>query len=118
MLTSTSGEAKRYVENKHTYKEAIDRLDEKYGNIHVIMGILINEIKSLQVVRRGDFRAFEQLSLKVDEFYDRLMLMGKGRDAENSYVLREIESELNAEDLHKWQKNLEVPSWIRGQLEI
>ena len=102
LLNSTSGEARRYVENKTTYNEAITRLDEKYGNIHIIMGILINEVKSLQIVRRGDFRAFEQLSLKVDEFHDRLKLMGKENDVENGYVLKEIESKLNYEDAQKW----------------
>ena len=71
LLTSTTGEARKYVENKATYDEAITRLDEKYGNIHIIMGILINDVKSLHMVRKGDFKAFEQLSLKVDEFYDR-----------------------------------------------
>ena len=102
LLTSTSGEARRYVENKRTYAEAITRLDEKYGNIHVIMAILINEVKSLQVVRRNDFRGFEQLSLKVGEFYDRLVLMGKENDVENSYVLKEIENKLSYDDALRW----------------
>ena len=98
LLSSTTGEARRYVENKANFTEAIQRLDEKYGNIHTIMGVLIDEIKSLHTVRRGDFRAFEQFSLKVDEFYDRLKLMGKASDVENSYVLKELESKLNTED--------------------
>ena len=106
LLTSTLGEARKYVENKATYDEAITRLDEKYGNIHVIMGILINEVKSIQIVRRNDFRAFEQLSLKVDEFYDRLTLMGKTNDVENSYVLKEIESKLCYEDMQRWLESL------------
>ena len=102
LLSSTTGEARRYVENKANFTEAIQRLDEKYGNIHTIMGVLIDEIKSLHTVRRGDFRAFEQFSLKVDEFYDRLKLMGKASDVENSYVLKELESKLNTEDTQKW----------------
>ena len=106
LLTSTTGEAKTYVENKATYAEAILRLDEKYGNIHVIMGILINDVKSLQIVRKGDFKSFEQLSLKVDEFYDRLKLMGKEDDVENSYVLKEIESKLCYEDMQKWLESM------------
>ena len=99
LLTSTMGEAKTYVENKTTYVEAMTRLDEKYGNIHIIMGILINDVKSIQLVRKGDFKSFEQLSLKVDEFYDRLKLMGKVDDVENSYGLKEIESKLCYDDM-------------------
>ena len=68
LLTSMTGEARRYVENKMTYDEAMARLDEKYGNVHIIIGILINEIKTLQVTRRGEFPAFEQLSSKVKMF--------------------------------------------------
>ena len=53
------------------------KLEEKYGNIHVITGILVDDIRSLRVVRKGDFNAFEALSNKVNEFHDRLQLMGK-----------------------------------------
>ena len=102
LLSSTLGEARRYVENRSTFDEAMTRLNDKYGNIHTIMGIMINEIKSCSLVRRGDFKAFEQFSLKVDEFYDRLKLMGKANDVENSYILRELESKLNPDDVQKW----------------
>ena len=34
LLNSMMGEARRYVENKATYDEAIIRLDEKYGNMN------------------------------------------------------------------------------------
>ena len=102
LLASTEGEAKRYVENRLTYEAAIQKLEEKFGNIHMIMGILIDEIKSLPIVRKGDFRTFEQLSLRVNDFHDRLILMGRVDDAENSYVLKEIESKLNNEDVQRW----------------
>ena len=80
----------------------MSKLEEKYGNVHVIMGILVDEIRSLHVVRKGDFKAFEQLSGHVNEFHDRLMMMGRKNDAENSYILKEIESKLNGEDQQKW----------------
>ena len=78
------------------------RLQEKYGNVHTIIGLLIDEIKLLRIVRRGDFDAFEILSMKVNEFYEKLVLMGKREDTENSYVLKEIESKFNTEDYQKW----------------
>jgi hypothetical protein len=77
------------------------KLEEKYGNVHVIMGILVDEIKSLHIVRKGDFKSFEQLSNRVNEFHDRLKLMGRNNDAENSYILKEVESKLNYEDQQK-----------------
>ena len=45
--------------------------------------------------------SFEQLSLKAKDFHERLKLMGKDNDAENSFVLKEIEGKLNYEDAQK-----------------
>ena len=82
------------------------KLAEKYGNVHPIMGLLIDEIKSLKVIRKWDFEAFKDLSMKVNDFYEKLMLMGKREDAENSYVLKEIESKFSTEDYQKWLESL------------
>ena len=67
-----------------------------------IMGLLIDDIKSLPIVRREDFRGFEKLTIHVNDFHDRLNVMGRQGDAENSYVLREIEAKLNSDDLQRW----------------
>ena len=78
------------------------KIEEKYGNKHMILSLLIDEIRSLPVVKKRDLRSFEQLSLRVNDFHDRLELMGCKLKAENSYVLREIESKLNADNLQRW----------------
>lgn len=72
----------------------MDKLEKKYGNIHTLMGILINEIKFLHIVRKNDFKGFENLSCRVNEFHDRLTIMNRQNDAENSYILKEIEGKL------------------------
>ena len=56
-------------------------------------------MKSLHMVRVGDFKAFEQLSGRVNDFHDRLNMMGRKNEAENSYILKEIESKRNYEDM-------------------
>ena len=77
------------------------------------------------MVKRGDFLSFENLSIKVNEFHEKLILMGKEHDAENSYVLKEIETwrgdfkfllGVRANDSHivlapmaSWGKNLTNP---------
>ena len=106
LFVSTTGKAHHYVANKSNYDEAMDKLQEQYGNVHTILGTLIDEIKALSVVRKGDFRSFEQLTFQVNDFNDRLNLMGLQREAENSYVLKEIESKLNQEDTQKWLESL------------
>ena len=99
---STIGKAHDYVENRSTFHEAMLKLDEKYGNVYAIMGLLVDEIKALSVVKKGDFKSIEDLSFKVNRFHGRLIEMDRRGDDENSYVLKEIESKINPEDLHKW----------------
>ena len=106
LFVSTTGKAHHYVANKGSYGEAMEKLKEIYGNIHAILGILIEEIKALPIVRKGDFKAFEQLTFQVNDFHDRLKLMGLEREAENSYILKEIECKLNQEDSQKWLESL------------
>ena len=78
------------------------KLEEKFGNKHTIMSMLIDGIKSLSIVKRGDFKSFENLSITVNDFHEKLTLMENDGDAENSYIVKEIESKLNPDDLRKW----------------
>ena len=94
LLSHTEGEANRYIANRREFSEAIEKLDEKFGNIHDIMGILTDEIKAISLVHKGDFKGFESLTLKVNDFQDRLILMGKEHEVENSFILKEIEGKL------------------------
>ena len=72
LLANTKGKANDLISNRGTYKEAIESLEKEFGNKHVIMSLLIDEIKSLPVVRKGDFKAFERLSYEANAFRDRL----------------------------------------------
>ena len=102
LLNCTLGEAQNYVSNRNDYDAAMAKLNEKYGNVHTLIGQLIDEIKMLPVTRKGDFKSFEHLSLRIQDFHDRLVLMGRERDVENSYILKEIESKLNVDDFQRW----------------
>ena len=59
------------VSNKRTYLDAMKSLELKFGNIHMIMRLLIEDIKSIPFVKKGDFKAFEKFSFSVNEFKDR-----------------------------------------------
>ena len=102
LLSHTEGEAHKYVENRREFRDAMFKLQEKFGNVHEIMGLLIDDVRQIPVLRKGDFNAFENLSLKVNDFHDRLILMGKRDEVENGYILKEIESKLHVSDLEKW----------------
>ena len=95
LFSHTEGKAHEYVANKSTYEDAIEKLDEKFGNVHTIMAMLLDDIKVLPVTKRGDFVGFEKLSFAVSNFRDRLREMGLRREAENKYILIEIENKLN-----------------------
>ena len=95
LISHTKGKAHDYVINISDYEEAIAILDEKYGNKHVILKLLLDVIRKIQFVRKGDFVAFENLSFKVRNFKDRLVEMEMETEVENSYILHEIESKLN-----------------------
>ena len=106
LLACTVGDTQHYVENRSNFTDAMIKLDEKYGNVHTMIGLLIDEIKSLPVVRKGDYKSFENLNFRVNDFHERLIMMGRREDAENSYILKEIESKLNSDDLQKWLESL------------
>ena len=102
LFSHTTSEAHTYVANRRDYKDAMAKLEEKYGNVHDLVATLVEEIKGLSVTRRGDLQSFETLSLHVNEFHDRLVLMGKESEVENSYILKEVESKLCPDDYQKW----------------
>ena len=58
--------------NKSNYKETIKILDEKVRKKHVILKLMIHEIRSLPIVKRGDCNALEKFSFKVSNFRDRI----------------------------------------------
>ena len=72
LLQNTKGYAHEFVANKSTYDEAVDKLDKEFGNKHVI-NLLIDDIKTIAVVRKGDFRAFERLTYEASNFRDPLL---------------------------------------------
>ena len=54
--------------------------------------------------------------------------MGRSSEAENTYVLREIESKLNPEDTHKWLESMgdavvirrveDIVKWLERQTNV
>ena len=128
LLTHVEGEAKEYVANKSSYGDAIAKLDEKYGNKHYIMKLLLEDVRKLPTAAIGNFAAFEKLSFQVNNFSDRLIEMGLKEEVENSYVLHEIESKLNSPDLERWLESLQenvdkrtveqLVTWLDKQSQI
>ena len=68
LFLHTEGKAHEYVSNKSVYSEAMGMLDDKFGNKHVILKLLLDDVRCLPVVTRGNFNAFENLSFKVCHF--------------------------------------------------
>ena len=59
-------------------------------------------VSNLHVARRGDHKTYEILSHEVNGLTDRLNLMAKEAEVENTYILQEIENKLSNEDTQKW----------------
>ena len=127
LYSYTEGISHEYVMNKSNYKDAIAILDEKFGNKHIILKSLLDEIRYLPVVKRGDYKTFENLAFKVNNFRDRLIEMSLGNEVENSYILQELESKLCSEDLYKWFGSLKdvnhrkvdtLVNWLENQTHI
>ena len=102
LYSYTTGQAHELVMNKHNFIEAMHGLDDKFGNVHTIMRLLLHDIRSLPVVKDGYFKEFEQFSFMVSNFCDRLKEMGLEREVENSYIMHEIEMKMSKRDLQKW----------------
>ena len=106
LVSSTKGKGNEIVLSKKTYEEAISRLDKEFGDKLLIMSLLIEELRAVSIVRKGDFKAFENFAFKANNFKDRLEEMGLGREAENTYILKELEGKLNMEDMQKWLESM------------
>ena len=50
----TKGEAKVLISNKQSYREAISSMDREYGNKNYTMKLLIDDIRILSVIRKGE----------------------------------------------------------------
>ena len=128
LYTYTKGEAHEIIRNKQVYSEAIKGLDKEFGNTTYTMKLLIDDVRSMQMVRKGDHRAFEKLSREVNGFRERLYILGKGQDVENTYVLQEIEGKMNNEDKHKWYEHMgenidtrkveDLCQWLESQAHL
>ena len=94
LLSCTKGKSNELVSNKKGYWEVLASLDKEFGNKLLIMGLLIDDLKSVPVVKRGDCNVFENLAYAANMFRDRLNEMGLAAEAENTYILRELESKL------------------------
>ena len=106
LFNHTKGESHGIIRGKQNYKEAIDGLDREFGNKTYAMKLLIDDIRRLGLVRKGDHKTFEKLSREVNGFKDRLTTMGKANEVENTYVLQEIEGKLCHEDKQKWLESM------------
>ena len=98
MFAYTKGEAHEIIRNKRSYKDAIKGLDKEFGNETFIMKLLIEDIRAMPGVKKGDYKSFEKLACEVNGFKDRLLLLGKDADIDNTYVLQEIESKMSHDD--------------------
>ena len=94
MLQSTKGRANEFVSNRRFYLDAMEILDREYGNKHVIMNLLIDNIKKLPAAKKGDFNAFGKISHEANAFRYRLLEMGHRAESEYSYILKELGSKL------------------------
>ena len=106
LVESTKGKSKEIVSTRRHYADAMASLDKEYGNKHLIMNMLIDDIKKLPSVKRGDFKAFERLSHEANTFRQRLIEMGEAAECENSYILKELESKLSLDDVQKWLESM------------
>ena len=128
LLESTTGKAHNYVENRTSYDEALSKLNDEFGNKNVIMSLLIDDLRSVPTVKKGDFRAFEELAYQANSFRDRLLEMGCAAESENSYILKEIESKLNTGDVQKWLESMgdavdvrkveDLVEWLEKQTKL
>ena len=84
LFTYTDGESNTLIKGKETYDSAIQILDREYGNKNYTMKLLIDDIRRLSIVRKGGYKAFENLSREVNGFRRRLHLMGKEDEVENT----------------------------------
>ena len=65
LVASSNGRANEYVTNTASYNEAITKLNKEFGNKNLMMNLLLDDIMSLSIVRRGDLRGLKNYLMKL-----------------------------------------------------
>ena len=91
-----------------TYLGAWAHLDAMYGNLDMIAHSLIEEIKAIKPIRHYDSKRFSDFANKVREVYRKLIEIGKKSEADNIYILTELQSKLDVEDVNLFHRMHEV----------
>ena len=82
LYTNTQGAAHRIVTGTQKYQDAIFKLKE-FGDVNYTLKLLIDDIRALNLVKKGDHSSFINLSHEVNKFKDRLEDLGKSKEVLN-----------------------------------
>lgn len=106
LYSHTKGDANIMIKEEHNYHDAIKILDKEYGNKNYILKLLLDDIRKLDIVKKGDHKSFQNLSREINSFRSRFRIMGMENELENAFVLQELECKLNYDDRQKWFESL------------
>ena len=98
---------KKCVENLDDLKEIWKRLEEKYGNKHDLVDVVVKDLGKVQKLKQNDDLKFISLVDMIEKGLQDLGAIDAKHELANSYTVTRVEAKLSRETYHEWLKEEE-----------
>ena len=98
---------KKCVENLDDVADIWKRLEEKYGNKHDLVDVVVKELGKVTKLKQNDDLKFISLVDMIEKGLQDLGAVDAQHELANSYTVTRVEAKLSRETYHEWLKEEE-----------
>ena len=98
---------KKCVENLDDVAEIWKRLEEKYGNKHDLVDVVVKDLGKVPKLKQNDDTKFISLVDMIEKGLQDLGAINARHELANSYTVTRVEAKLSRETYHEWLKEEE-----------
>ena len=98
---------RKCVENIDDVTEIWKRLEDKYGNKHDLVDVVVKDLGKVQKLKQNDDVKFISLVDMIEKGLQDLSAIDAQHELANSYTVTRVEAKLSRETYHEWLKEEE-----------
>ena len=95
---------KKCVDNIDNVSEIWKRLEEKYGNKHDLVDVVVKDLGSVPKLNQNDDAQFISLDDMLEKGLQDLGAIDARHELANTYTVTRVEEKLSRETYHEWLK--------------